>query len=37
MYLSDAEFATVMGCSKAEWPKLPKWKQSAKKKATELF
>jgi hypothetical protein len=37
MYMSDAEFATVMGCSKAEWVRMPKWKQQAKKKEKQLF
>ena len=33
-YLSDAEFAQALGCSKADFAKLPKWKQGdAKKKA----
>lgn len=36
-YLSDAEFQTVMGLSKAEFENLPKWKQQAKKREVELF
>lgn len=36
-YLSDAEFQQVMGCSKAEFAKQPKWKQQAKKKEKGLF
>lgn len=36
-YLSDAEFQQVMGCTKADWTKLPKWKQQAKKKEKGLF
>jgi len=37
LYLSDEEFVQVMGCQRNEWSKLPKWKQSQKKKAAELF
>jgi hypothetical protein len=37
MYLSDAEFQRVMGCTKAEFRKQPKWKQQAKKKEKNLF
>ncbi|KAF1327086.1 Villin-like protein, partial [Globisporangium splendens] len=36
-YLSDAEFLEVMGVSKDEFAKLPKWKQVAKKKEVKLF
>lgn len=36
-YLTDAEFATVMGMSKSEYAGLPKWKQQAKKKDVGLF
>jgi advillin len=36
-YLSDAEFATVMGYTRAEYSALPKWKQQAKKKEVGLF
>lgn len=37
MYLSDSEFATVMGVSKAEFADMPKWRQQAKKKEVNLF
>eukprot|EP00753_Platysulcus_tardus_P014808 PLAT4544.1.p1 GENE.PLAT4544.1~~PLAT4544.1.p1 ORF type:complete len:858 (-),score=452.55 PLAT4544.1:277-2784(-) len=36
-YLSDAEFMTVFGCSKAEFASLKKWKRNDKKKAAGLF
>lgn len=36
-YLSDAEFREVMGTTKDEFAKLPKWKQQAKKKEVKLF
>lgn len=36
-YLADAEFADVMGMTKSEFEKLPKWKQQAKKKDVKLF
>lgn len=36
-YLSDAEFSKVFGVSKAEFAKLPKWRQQAKKKEVNLF
>mmetsp|Transcript_79841 Transcript_79841/g.124511 ORF Transcript_79841/g.124511 Transcript_79841/m.124511 type:complete len:305 (+) Transcript_79841:55-969(+) len=36
-YLSDAEFQTVMGCSKAEFSQMPKWKQQNLKKSKKLF
>jgi hypothetical protein len=37
IYLSEAEFQTVMEVSKDEFAKLPKWKQQAKKKDVGLF
>lgn len=37
MYLSDADFQQVLGVSKSEFAKLPKWKQQAKKKEKNLF
>lgn len=37
VYLSDAEFLEVMGMTKSEFGKLPKWKQQAKKKEVKLF
>ena len=37
LYLSDAEFQQVLGVSKSEFAKLPKWKQQAKKKEKSLF
>ncbi|OQR93077.1 villin-like protein [Achlya hypogyna] len=36
-YLSDAEFQTVFGQSRAEFNAMPKWKQQAKKKEVKLF
>jgi len=36
-YLSDAEFQTVFKMSKADFGKLPKWKQDATKKTAGLF
>jgi len=36
-YLSDEEFVSVLGCTRDEWAKFPKWKQSQKKKTAELF
>jgi len=36
-YLSDAEFMTVFKVSKADFYKMPKWKQDAKKKEMTLF
>ncbi|GLE08718.1 hypothetical protein PINS_up020081 [Pythium insidiosum] len=36
-YLSDAEFLKVMGHSKDEFYKLPKWRQQSKKKEVNLF
>ncbi|GLE02953.1 hypothetical protein PINS_up011832 [Pythium insidiosum] len=36
-YLSDAEFLKVMGHSKNEFYKLPKWRQQSKKKEVNLF
>lgn len=35
--LSDSEFATLFGTSKADFAKLPKWKRDAKKKEHKLF
>jgi hypothetical protein len=37
LYLADAEFQTVMGCSPAEFGKMPKWKQQNLKKAKDIF
>ncbi|CAA3016810.1 villin-3-like [Olea europaea subsp. europaea] len=36
-YLSDEEFLTVMGMTKDEFYKLPKWKQDTHKKKVDLF
>jgi hypothetical protein len=36
-YLSDAEFQTLFGTSKAEFAKQPGWKRQAKKKELGLF
>ncbi|DAZ92737.1 TPA: hypothetical protein N0F65_002902 [Lagenidium giganteum] len=36
-YLSDAEFQEVFKMSKSEYAALPKWRQQAKKKETNLF
>lgn len=36
-YLSDAAFAAVFGMSKADFAKLPKWKQDKAKKEHKLF
>ena len=36
-YLSDDEFASVLGMSKAEFAALPAWKRKDKKKAVNLF
>lgn len=36
-YLSDAEFLTVIGVSKADFAKQPGWKKQAKKKEVGLF
>ncbi|KAL2466043.1 Villin-2 [Abeliophyllum distichum] len=36
-YLSDEEFELVMGMSKGEFYKLPKWKQDIHKKKVDLF
>jgi len=36
-YISDAEFPEVMGMTKEEFRKLPKWKQTNKKKEMGLY
>ncbi len=36
-YLSDAEFASVLGSSKADFYALPAWKQAKLKKDKLLF
>jgi hypothetical protein len=36
-YLSEAEFQTVMGCSKTEFSQMAKWKQQNLKKSKKLF
>ncbi|KAG9409371.1 hypothetical protein AC1031_019625 [Aphanomyces cochlioides] len=36
-YLSDSDFKTVFGVTRAEFEALPKWKQQAKKKEVHLF
>eukprot|EP00448_Togula_jolla_P023883 CAMPEP_0170592740 /NCGR_PEP_ID=MMETSP0224-20130122/13082_1 /TAXON_ID=285029 /ORGANISM="Togula jolla, Strain CCCM 725" /LENGTH=522 /DNA_ID=CAMNT_0010916659 /DNA_START=60 /DNA_END=1629 /DNA_ORIENTATION=+ len=36
-YLEDAEFSKVFNMSKAEFAKLPKWKQDGEKKKHQLF
>eukprot|EP01087_Luapelamoeba_hula_P021999 TRINITY_DN779_c2_g1_i12.p1 TRINITY_DN779_c2_g1~~TRINITY_DN779_c2_g1_i12.p1 ORF type:complete len:470 (-),score=153.58 TRINITY_DN779_c2_g1_i12:1432-2841(-) len=36
-YLSDAEFETIMGANRPDFQKLPRWKQTAKKKEVGLF
>ena len=36
-YLSDDEFQIAMGCSKAEFENLPKWKRDNKKRQAKLF
>ncbi|KAF0698850.1 hypothetical protein As57867_010487, partial [Aphanomyces stellatus] len=36
-YLSDADFKTVFGQTRAEFDAMPKWKQQAKKKEVRLF
>ena len=35
--MSDDEFKKVMGSTKEEFYKLPKWKQTNKKKEVNLF
>ena len=37
VYLSDEDFKTAMGFTKEEFTKLPKWKQTNKKKEVGLF
>jgi len=37
LYLGDGEFTTVMGISKNEFVKLPRWKQLNLKKSKGLF
>ena len=36
-YLSDEDFMHYFKCNKAEFSKMPKWKQVNKKKALRLF
>ena len=36
-YMSDEDFAAYLQCTKAEFAKMPKWKQVNKKKALRLF
>jgi len=36
-YLNEEEFAKIMGVSKAEFYKMPKWKQVSKKQKAKLF
>ena len=36
-YLSDAEFKQALGCTKADFAKLPKWKQGDAKKKAGIF
>jgi len=36
-YLDAATFQAKLGCSKAEWDKMPKWKKDAKKKELGIF
>ncbi|KAI4363989.1 hypothetical protein MLD38_020136 [Melastoma candidum] len=36
-YLSDEEFKTIFGITKAEFYKLPRWKQDMNKKKVDLF
>jgi len=37
MYLSDADFMETFGMSKAEFDKMPKWKQTVQKQEKKLF
>lgn len=37
MYLSDEEFLKLFAMNKENWNKLPKWKQTPKKKELGLF
>ena len=37
LYLSDADFQHYFKCDKAEFTKMPRWKQTNKKKALRLF
>jgi hypothetical protein len=37
LLLSDAEFESVFGCTKAEFAQLPKWKATKKKREVGLF
>lgn len=37
LYLSDADFKTLMGCTKAEWEATPGWKKTAAKKKAAIF
>ena len=37
MYLSDAEFESLLGVNKEEWEKVPKWKKDREKKKHGLF
>eukprot|EP01006_Ploeotia_vitrea_P059797 TRINITY_DN74797_c0_g1_i1.p2 TRINITY_DN74797_c0_g1~~TRINITY_DN74797_c0_g1_i1.p2 ORF type:complete len:334 (+),score=69.86 TRINITY_DN74797_c0_g1_i1:34-1035(+) len=36
-YLSDVEFKDLLGCTRAEWAKVPGWKKQTKKKQLKLF
>jgi len=36
-YLSDAQFKDALGCSRADYAKLPKWKQADAKKKAGIF
>lgn len=36
-YLNEADFKSVLGCSREEFDKLPAWKRKSKKKETQLF
>jgi len=37
LWLSDEEFAKVMGVSKVEWGKLPAWKKVDKRKTLKIY
>ncbi|KAJ8601767.1 hypothetical protein CTAYLR_006817 [Chrysophaeum taylorii] len=37
LYLSDHQFKSLLGCTKVEWAKVPRWKRDAKKKELDLF